>query len=65
MLWSWLDFNQRSFGKNIQRAIYALAHICIQREMAEGGGLHRERERESEREGYRGMEDRIKSDKMS
>lgn len=49
MLWSWLDFNQRSFGKNIQRAIYALAHICIQREMAKGGeegGLHRERERE-------------------
>lgn len=43
MHWSWLDFNQGRLSENIQRAIYADAHICIQREMAEGGGLHRER----------------------
>lgn len=59
MHWSWLDFNQGRLSENIQRAIYADAHICIQREMAEGGGLHRERE------GCRGMEKRMKSDKMS
>lgn len=51
MHWSWLDFNQGSFTENIQRAIYAVAHICIQREMAMGGGLHRESE--AEREGER------------
>lgn len=49
MHWSWLGFNQGSFTENIQHAIYAVAHICIQREMAMGGGLHRVRERESER----------------
>lgn len=55
MHWSWLDFNQGSFSENIQRAIYALAHICIQREMAEGGwaaqregGIQRDGEEDEE-----------------
>ena len=49
MHWSWLDFNQEGASvKNIQRAIYAAAHICIQREMAEGRGLHRERDGDTE-----------------
>lgn len=38
-------------------AIYAVAHICIQRETAKGAY--------TEREGYRGMEKRMKGDKIS
>lgn len=57
MHWSWLGFNQASFTENIRSAIYAVAHICIQRERAKGAY--------TEREGYRGMEKRMKGDKIS
>lgn len=60
MHWSWLDFNQgKAPVKNIQRDIYAAAHICIQREMARGRAAEREREREKGREGEEDERDKM------